>query len=381
MAAPLSGIRILDLSELLPGPYATQVLADLGADVLKVERPQGDSARTMLPGLFAAVNRRKRSLVLDLKTEKGRTQLHRLAKAADVLVEGFRPGVTARLGVDYGTLSALNPALIYVSLSGYGATGPYAALPGHDLNYLAIAGVLGVSTLPGHKPEHRFGLPVGDLAGSLFTVTSILAALLQRARDGKGQFLDMAITDGLAHFMTLRLGQVLSRPEDGVAAVLNRPAYGIFATADDRYLALAALEDHFWASLVRVMGLTELAGPAYAGYAERVAAYDAIQDAVARAFRTQDAAHWLKVFHEADVPCTEVAPPTAAFTHPQLSSRGVAEAHGSAVTARFPVAMRDLPPIGGAAPALGVSTAADPIEQIWTQPTKPTPGALPAVAD
>ncbi len=142
---PLAGLRVLDLSELLPGPYATSLLADLGAEVVKVERPGGDNARAIVPDMVEALNRGKRSICIDLKTEAGRAVLRSLAERSDVLVEGFRPGVTRRLGVDYDSLSALNPRLIYASVSGYGASGPQALRPGHDLNYLSAAGVVGLS--------------------------------------------------------------------------------------------------------------------------------------------------------------------------------------------------------------------------------------------
>jgi hypothetical protein len=188
---PLAGLRVLDLSELLPGPYATSLLADLGAEVVKVERPGGDNARAIVPDMVEALNRGKRSICIDLKTEAGRAVLRSLAERSDVLVEGFRPGVTRRLGVDYDRLSALNPRLIYASVSGYGASGPQALRPGHDLNYLSAAGVVGL-TQRGGAPTHDVNIPVADIAGSMFAVVSILAALAQRERDGRGQSLDHA---------------------------------------------------------------------------------------------------------------------------------------------------------------------------------------------
>ena len=149
---PLSGLRVLDLTELLPGPYATQQLAEMGAEVIKVERPGGDAARVMFPGLFAAVNRDKKSIVLNLKDDADRAAFLRLAKRADVVIEGYRPGVTTRLGIDYETLSAINPGLVYCSVSGYGQTGPARDWPGHDLNYAAMAGAVAISGAPDGPP-------------------------------------------------------------------------------------------------------------------------------------------------------------------------------------------------------------------------------------
>ncbi|MBN4747288.1 CoA transferase, partial [Pandoraea nosoerga] len=156
----------------------------------------------MLPGLFAAVNRGKQSVVIDLKSEAGRRQFRELVAGADVMVEGFRPGVAQRLGVDYASLAELNPRLIYASLTGYGQVGVMADQPGHDLNYLAASGVLGLLPPPEPGRPHGIGLPVGDLAGSMFAVVSVLAALMQRQRSGRGQYLDVSITDALSHWMT-----------------------------------------------------------------------------------------------------------------------------------------------------------------------------------
>ena len=198
--APLAGIRIIDLTALLPGPYATQLFVDLGAEVIKIERPDGgDGARTLSPGMFASVNRGKQSLCLDLKQEAGREILRQLVQQADVLMEGYRPSVTKRLGVDYASLHALNPQLIYVSLTGYGQTGPLAQRPGHDINYLAAAGIIGLSGTPDGPPVHEIGAPVGDLAGSMFAVVAVLGALLQRSQRHEGQYLDVSITDALGN--------------------------------------------------------------------------------------------------------------------------------------------------------------------------------------
>ncbi|MFP5476993.1 MAG: CoA transferase, partial [Gammaproteobacteria bacterium] len=180
-APPLAGITVLDFSELLPGPFFTQMLAEMGAEVIKVERPpHGDNARRLGPGGFEAVNRGKKSVLLDLKDEAGRARAHALLAGADVLVESYRPGVMTRLGLDHASLQAAHPRLVYVSLSGYGQDGPWAQLPGHDINYLAAAGVMALSGEPGGPPAPGFGLPAADLCGAMYALSATLAALLQR---------------------------------------------------------------------------------------------------------------------------------------------------------------------------------------------------------
>ena len=179
----LWGTRIVDLTTLLPGPYCTQILADLGAEVVKVERPgSGDALRGIDPALFAAVNRGKRGVELDLRRAEDRALFDTLVRAADIVVEGFRPGVAERLGAGYERLREMRPGLIYCSISGYGQDGPARDLPGHDLNYLGVVGALDPSKDPGEPPRHYAAIPVADLAAALFAANAILAALLRRDR-------------------------------------------------------------------------------------------------------------------------------------------------------------------------------------------------------
>ena len=351
MQSPLAGVRVVDLSELLPGPYATQLLGDLGATVIKVERPGGDNARAILPGLFAAVNRGKDSIVIDLKTEDGVRRLHGLVAEADVLVEGFRPGVARRLRVDYPTLAAVNPRLIYVSLTGYGQAGAMADQPGHDLNYLAASGVLGLYPTPEPGRPYGIGLPVGDLAGSMFAVVSVLAALMQRQASGQGQYLDVAITDALKHWMTPRLGMLLA---DGPGQLGQRPGYGLFTCADGGVLVLGAIEDHFWRRLVGVLGLDALAGPDLATYRQRQTRHETIRAQLEAAFRREPLAVWLARLQAHDVPANGVTAPDAMLDAPGDRVLG---RNGGSLTARFPVAMPALPPDARPSPALGADDA------------------------
>src|SRR5690606_11072714 len=190
-AGPLSGLQVVDFSELLPGPFFTQNLLELGASVTKVERPpNGDSARVMYPGVFESVNRGKSSIIVDLKTPDGLAQVCSLVEKADVFVEGYRPGVMARLGLGYEAVSAINPAIIYVSISDYGQTGPNSRRPGHDINYLAMAGALALGGSDLATPAAGAGLPVADLAGAMYALSSTLAALYARVHSKQGCYLD-----------------------------------------------------------------------------------------------------------------------------------------------------------------------------------------------
>lgn len=326
MTAPLAlaGIRVLDLTELLPGPFATQMLADMGAEIIKIERPGvGDSARSMLPSTYRMVNRGKRSVTLDLKSADGREALLRLVKDADILVEGYRPGVMKRLGVDYATLAAVAPGLIYASISGFGQTGPLRDVPGHDLNYNAVAGVLALCGSADGPPDHAVGVPVADLSGSLYTVTSILAALMLRQKTGKGQYLDVSITDAVFTMVGPRLGSLQDSPGFGKKDLLCRTGYGIYETGDKRHIALGAIEDHFWARLVKVLGIALLEDAQYAKSSQRWKAYDLLDPLIRAKVRERSHDEWIDVLTRNDVPVTTVTTLDTVFDDPQLAERGL----------------------------------------------------------
>lgn len=276
MSAPLQGLRVLDLTRLLPGPLATLRLAELGAEVLKIEEPgAGDGARAMMQGaadrlagrpsaFYRLVNRGKRETRLDLKTETGCTVLRALVRESHVLVESFRPGVMARLGLDYANLAKINPKLVYCAITGYGAKGPFAHRPGHDINYLAYAGVLDQIRATDATPVIP-NIPIADILGGASTaVTQILAALWQVARGGDGAFLDVSMTHAIracnvvAHASLANADPQHRAPTSLTAGhgLMNggAPCYNVYRTSDGRWLAVGALELKFWEKLCRALG-------------------------------------------------------------------------------------------------------------------------------
>ena len=256
---------MLDLSRLLPGPFATLILADLGATVDKVEDPKGGDYMRLMPPqgedginpVFTLLNRGKRSLVLDLKREKGRSALLALVAKADVLVESFRPGVMERLGLDFETLREHNPRLVYCAISGYGQSGPLAERAGHDLNYVARAGVLGF-TGPADGAPQPPGVQMADIGGGLYAVIGILAALRERDRSGKGSFVDVSMCESAMTFAAFGLGIRAGGMEfaRGTDLLMGGLApYGTYRTKDDRWVAFAALEPKFWTAFCNGVGL------------------------------------------------------------------------------------------------------------------------------
>jgi crotonobetainyl-CoA:carnitine CoA-transferase CaiB-like acyl-CoA transferase len=273
----LSGLRVLDLSVWRPGPYATSLLVPLGADVLKVEPPGGDPMR-QYAGLFAAVNEGKRSVELDLKDRDGRARALELAAQADVLVEGFRPGVLSRLGLDEASVRGRNSGIVYCSISGYGQHDPRATLPGHDVNYQAWSGSL---TPEGGRATAIPPLPTADLAAGLTAAFGICAAVLGRATSGEGAYLDVSMTDVLSTWTGPAGAADGGRTEVGSAPM---PGYGLFPTADGSQVALGVLnEQHFWSNLCRELALGEVAD---LGFEERCRRGVELQHAVGEAIAT-----------------------------------------------------------------------------------------------
>lgn len=259
MTGPLAGIKVLDLTRLLPGNLCTLLLADLGADVLKVEMPRhGDYTRNLGPRkksdsyVHFLLNRNKRSMTLNLKHAKGKEIFLALVRESDVLVENFRPGVMERLGLGYDVLRRHNPRLVYCAISGFGQTGPYRQRAGHDLNYLGFAGALDLFGHEGGPPEVP-GLPVADLGGALMACSGILAALIARGTSGSGQLVDVSLTDAVVYCLGLYAAWYFATgvsPKRGDHMLLGKyPCYAIYETLDGSYLTVACIEDHFWKNL------------------------------------------------------------------------------------------------------------------------------------
>ncbi|TDY23004.1 crotonobetainyl-CoA:carnitine CoA-transferase CaiB-like acyl-CoA transferase [Paraburkholderia sp. BL6665CI2N2] len=320
MSLPLEGIRILSLAEQYPGPFATLVMADLGADVIVVERPPaGDPAR-QLPDFHAALNRGKRSVGVDLKTDAGRAALRELIASADVLMEGFRPGTMARLGFGYDDVAKLNPRIVYLSISGFGQNGPYRDRPAHDLSYQAIAGLLHRQAASGQieaPPE----LAIGDLSAAMFAVTGCLAALLERTRTGLGQYVDVSMTDGLVSWMSVFLSPAMNGGRLGMAEINAQPAYGVFRCEDELLLTLSiAHEDWFWAPLCELLGLTDIA---HVTNAERAPREAELRARIAEALRRKPRAQWAPLLDLAGVPWGPVNSLDEVVNDPHFRARGM----------------------------------------------------------
>ena len=317
---PLAGVRVLDFSWLLPGPFCTMQLADLGAEVTKVEGPKGDYAREMLPGLFAAANRNKRSIVIDLKADGALDLVDALVRQSDVVVEGFRPGVAERLGIGAKRLREINPNVVYASLSGYGASGPLASAVGHDVNYLAQAGVL---SIPGQWGEDgaRSGLPIGDLAAAMSTALAIVACVMNSRLGGGGQHIEAAILPTLMNWSQVRTADYLaSTPRRWPH--LN-PLNGVYRAQDGRDVTLAVIEPKFLERFCELAQCKHIAeSDAYLGFvrdADR-AAGDVLRDEIARVIRSKPSAHWTSLFEGEAVPFAPVLTPEEALAHPQLEA-------------------------------------------------------------
>ncbi len=403
LAGTLEGVRVLDFTQNLPGPYCTMLLAALGAEVVKVEPPRGEPAR-VIGKIFAHVNQRKLSVVLDLKRQEERERLRVLLRAADVIVEGFRPGVTTRLGADAESVHAINPRAIYCSISGFGQAGPYAERPAHDLNFQAITGVCHMMRDAEGRPRGA-ALPLADLSSSMTAFGSICAALYAREREGaeaRGRVLDIAMTDTIlswAHLWSdgltpakpglgagasaaaswvgelgermpspLRpvarwIGEQLARPgvEESVESLGDKlaasehyerltrvglhalPHYGIYETRDGRWLSVGIVDEHkFWRALCEAMGLAPLAAlplPA------RFLAGPPLRRVLAGIFRRHDLAHWEAKLDPTQIPVAPVLDLNEAIADPQLRGRLGPQVAGG------PAPLRMAP--GGKAPRLG----------------------------
>jgi formyl-CoA transferase len=325
----LDGIAVLDLTQVMAGPYCAMLLADMGARVIKVEPPQGDSTRAMAGGhagesaAFNAVNRGKLGIVLDLQREAARAAVRRLAAASDIVIENFRPGVMARLGLDYPTLSAAQPGLIYASISGYGQTGPWATKGGFDLVAQGVSGVMSVTGEPG-RPPVKAGIPVTDLGAGLFALAGILAALHYRQRTGRGQHIDTSLGDAGLALSVWEATEVFSgRGIPGPLGSAHRMSAPYQAVrCADGYVTLGAANQRSFEKLAHVLGHAEwVADPRFASDGARVAHRDALASAIEQVTATAPRAAWLARFDEAGIPCGPILDYAEAFDAPQARAR------------------------------------------------------------
>lgn len=327
-AEALAGLVVLDLTRLLPGAFCTQLLADLGATILKIEEPgRGDYNRAFEPlnveesGSFLLLNRNKKSMTLNLKTAEGKAILKRLVATADVLVEGFRPGVMDRLGVGYETLARENPGLVYCAISGFGQDGPFAKAPGHDINYMAIAGALQLFGKAGEDPIVP-GLSIADQGGgSLMAAFGILAAVFGRQNTGRGQFVDVSMTDGVVAWLAYHAADRLFagiEPKGGERRFLGQaPCYNVFRCADGRCITLGCLEENFWHRFCDLVGLEDLKDRQWPEGSEAAAQMARVSDLMA----SRDCTEWMELLGAADLPVAPVNSMSEAFEHPQLKHR------------------------------------------------------------
>ncbi len=322
----LSGIRILDLTRLLPGAFCTMLLADMGADVIKVEEPgTGDYMRWTPPledgqsALFNALNRNKRSVTLNLKSEAGRDLLLQLAGGAHVLVEGNRPGVMDRLGLGWDVLHARNPKLVMCSITGYGQDGPFANRAGHDINYVATAGVLGLNG-PRDGSPMPLSVQVGDIGGGgLQPAVAILGALIGVMRGGEGTWIDASMTDGAATWLALAFaaragGETVARGDQRLSG--RYPCYRVYACKDGGFYSVGALEPKFWAALCGALQQPDLIDQQYS---EDLAT----QEMVEEIFRSRTRAEWEEVLAPIDACCEPVLDIDEVASHPQIVARRV----------------------------------------------------------
>ncbi len=392
----LSAVRVLDLTQLLPGPYATQLLRDVGAEVVKVERPDGgdpgrafgaadgESDGTAAAGntetvtyesspLFDVVNRGKRSVTLDLSSDDGREAFLDLARDADVVVEQFRPGVVDRLGIGYEDVRAVCDDVVYCSLSAYGQTGPESGRVGHDLNCAGVAGVVDMTRPdPGADPVLP-GFPVADMAGGLFAALSVVSALLSRELGGEsdgengnssagraeGEYLDVSMTDAVVSLSQIVAGPAMAGRDQrpGETALTGAyPCYDVYECADGRYVTLAALEERFWEGFCRAVDRPDLAE---AHMAADAATRERVREELAALFRDQSRGAWLEQLGDVDAMVAPVYSVTEAFDDPHLETRGVIQdVDGLLRRAAFPVEGSDGPArTTDPAPALGEHTA------------------------
>ena len=327
---PLEGVRILELGQIIAGTYGGQVLSDLGAEVIKIEAPEGDLGRIPsvapykgISTLFLTFNRNKKSVVINLKTDAGRALFYDLVKVSDVVIDNFRAGVLERLKVDYAVLSAFNPRLIQCSVTGFGAEGAYRDYPALDIIIQAISGYLAITGEPG-RPPARVGIPLADLCGGIFSCEGILAALYQRERTGRGCRIETSMFDGMLNLLSYMATHYLSTGEvptaQGSAHEFTVPWQAF--QARDGYVVIATRQENFWRKLCAVLGDPALADdPRFATNPKRLENRATLVPIIESIVRTRTVAEWLEKLRAAEVPAAPVNNLDAAFAEPPVAER------------------------------------------------------------
>jgi crotonobetainyl-CoA:carnitine CoA-transferase CaiB-like acyl-CoA transferase len=311
----LKGVKVVSSAWMYPGPYCTMLLADMGAEVIILERPKVGDLTRLDPYFFEAINRNKKSITVNLRSEKGREICYKLVQKSDVFLDGFRPGVAQRLGIDYATLEKLNPALVYISISGYGQDGPYANWPGHDISYQGIAGMLAQH----EAREEEASLPplaMADLSAGMFATIGVLAALHHRSKTGQGMYIDVSMVDGLMSWMTVPLTIYLN---SGLICRSREPAWGIFKARDGRCLTMSiAYEDHFWSNLCHLLGTSELASMPRE---ERIFRREELVTRLKETFLTKTRDEWVQILTSGNVAAGPVYNYSEVVNDPHLKHR------------------------------------------------------------
>ena len=326
---PLEGLRVLDLTRVLAGPYATQSLGDLGAEVIKVEPPHGDDTRNFPPFVgqeshyFLALNRNKKSVVIDLKQEAGKDLLRQLVAKSDILIENYRPGVMSKLGLGYEELCAINPRLIYCSISGFGQTGPLRDKPSFDIVTQAMSGALSINGERGRSPV-KIGLPIGDMVGGIYGPIAILAALHERSLTGRGRLIDISLHDGLIGMLGYLAQLSFVTGEDPQPVGSMHPTivpYGSFAAADG-YIIIAVLSEAFWPKLCRALEHPELAeDKRFSMLPDRRQNRENLEEIISRVIRSKTVAEWERRLEDFDVPHAPILSISEALSHPHALAR------------------------------------------------------------
>ncbi len=329
---PLTGLRVLEMTNYIAGPYCGMILADLGADVVKIENPaMGDFSRGNAPFIggegagFMAINRNKRSCAINLKAPEGRDLFLRLADTADVVIENFRPGTTRDLGVDYETVKARNPAIIYASVSAFGQTGPYGHRAGLDLIVQGMSGIMSITGEGEGRPPVKPGVPIGDLAGALYTANAIQAAYIHRLKTGEGQYIDVSLFESA---VALEVWETSGYFANGVvpgpigSAHRTSAPYQAFKTTDG-YVTIGATSPNNWHNCCAVLGLPHLENdPRFATTAARKARQDELAALIEAVTMTASTGHWYRAFDAAGVPCGELYRIDQVVEDPHLIDRG-----------------------------------------------------------